>query len=151
MILCCVLIYSQYSSHIILCHSRLWSTDPLDKWCFCLLWINRSILCYLSQPSLCVRATTQPALPQTPSSSEATAITPLPSATLFSTTATTNKRLLPLLRHHQRVSRGYQRTTPTRTALSNTSTPKTTTTTTLRTTCKSAVTKVGFLQTQCGY
>lgn len=103
--------------------------------------INRSILCYLSQPSLCVPAT---ALPPIPSSSEATAITLLPSAMLLSTTVTTNKQLLLLLllQLQRTMSPGYLRPAPTRTAPSNTPSPRTmmhtTTTMTmpLRTTCE---------------
>lgn len=104
-------------------------------------WINQYIvLCYHLQPSLYALATTQSALPPTPSLSEASAISPLPSATLFSTTGTKQPLLLLLLLlplllpllylfllllpQHQRVSPGYLSPTPIRTALPNTSTSK---------------------------
>lgn len=97
---------------------------------------DQSTLCYHLQRSLCVLVTTHPALPPTPSSSEATAITPSLPPTLLPTTATPNKPPLLLLLQHRRASAGYlnPKPSPTRTAPPSTSTPKTTirTTTTLR-------------------
>lgn len=97
---------------LITCLTFLSLTSNKSKY---LCWLLPSLIISFCgpQPKLFVLATSQPSLLPAPPSSEATAITPLPSTKLLFPAATTRTRQLP---HHQRVGPLWTRPTATRRA-----------------------------------